>query len=122
MPTVPLNAVGHPACINTEVSQGLNDWVLEVRCLHCHRGSLNEAASQTFLRPSTPPPPPPPPRPSLPMAQEGSQETAATIVGMLLGMAVARLVSSSLTALWLVFLSLTAFHVYGETQCVKRIM
>lgn len=46
--------------------------------------------------------------------QEGSQETAATMVGMLLGMVVARLTSGNAVALWVCFLLLTAFHMYGK--------
>jgi len=48
------------------------------------------------------------------LSQEGSQETAATMVGMLLGMVLARLTAGNVVALWVSFLLLTAFHMYGE--------
>lgn len=37
------------------------------------------------------------------------------MVGMLLGILVVRLTGGSMAALWIIFLLLTAFHVYGET-------
>jgi len=48
------------------------------------------------------------------LLQEGSQETAATMVGMLLGMVLARLTAGNVVALWVSFLLLTTFHMYGE--------
>lgn len=45
--------------------------------------------------------------------QEGSQETLATLVGMLLGMCVAQWTAGHAVLMWTVFLSLTAFHMYG---------
>lgn len=47
--------------------------------------------------------------------QEGSQETAATMVGMLLGMVVARATAGDAVAIWVSFLVLTAFHMYGTS-------
>ncbi|KAJ7245863.1 hypothetical protein O6H91_Y429800 [Diphasiastrum complanatum] len=47
-------------------------------------------------------------------AKEGSQETAATLVGMLFGMLLARLTAGHTGAIWSAFLFLTAFHMYGE--------
>jgi hypothetical protein len=47
-------------------------------------------------------------------AKEGSQETAATLVGMSMGIVVARLTSGNPVSLWVSFLLLTAFHMYGK--------
>eukprot|EP00850_Spirogloea_muscicola_P013475 SM000091S24633 [mRNA] locus=s91:476219:478981:+ [translate_table: standard] len=46
-------------------------------------------------------------------AKEGSQETVATIAGMLLGIVVARVTGGNALPTWSCFLLLTAFHVYG---------
>ncbi|KHN29989.1 Protein root UVB sensitive 3 isoform B [Glycine soja] len=45
-------------------------------------------------------------------AKEGSQETVATMIGMALGMLVARLTIGHPLAIWFSFLSLTVFHMY----------
>lgn len=39
------------------------------------------------------------------------------MVGMLLGMVLARLTAENVVALWVSFLLLTAFHMYGEFLC-----
>jgi hypothetical protein len=49
-------------------------------------------------------------------AKEGSQETMATMMGMSLGMLLARFTSGNPMAIWLSFLSLTVFHMYGKSQ------
>ncbi|KAK1294465.1 hypothetical protein QJS10_CPA16g00883 [Acorus calamus] len=46
--------------------------------------------------------------------QEGSQETVATMVGMALGMVLAHVTRGNPLAVWMAFLSLTVFHMYGE--------
>ncbi|GAQ84275.1 hypothetical protein KFL_001830030 [Klebsormidium nitens] len=54
-------------------------------------------------------------------AKEGSQETLATITGMLLGMAVARWTAGHVVLMWTVFLSLTAFHMYANFRAVRSL-
>ncbi|XP_024400463.1 protein root UVB sensitive 3 isoform X3 [Physcomitrium patens] len=54
-------------------------------------------------------------------AKEGSQETAATMVGMLLGMVLARLTAENVVALWVSFLLLTAFHMYANYRAVRSL-
>ncbi|KAG0586790.1 hypothetical protein KC19_2G117400 [Ceratodon purpureus] len=54
-------------------------------------------------------------------AKEGSQETAATMVGMLLGMILARLTAGNVVALWVSFLLLTAFHMYANYRAVRSL-
>ncbi|CAN1823659.1 Protein root UVB sensitive 3 [Linum perenne] len=51
-------------------------------------------------------------------AKEGSQETMATMVGMALGMLVARVTTGYPFAIWLCFLSLTVFHMYANYRAV----
>lgn len=48
--------------------------------------------------------------------KEGSQETMATMMGMSLGMLLARFTSGNPLAIWFSFLSLTVFHMYGELE------
>ncbi|PWA37732.1 hypothetical protein CTI12_AA587730 [Artemisia annua] len=45
-------------------------------------------------------------------AKEGSQETVATMIGMALGMFLARITMGHATIIWFSFLSLTMFHMY----------
>lgn len=52
-------------------------------------------------------------------AKEGSQETAATLTGMLLGMLLAKLTSGNTGAIWLCFLALTGFHMYANYRAVR---
>ncbi|GJP46950.1 hypothetical protein CLOM_g6189 [Closterium sp. NIES-68] len=54
-------------------------------------------------------------------AKEGSQETAATMVGMLVGMLVGGMVADSVLLLWAAFLLLTAFHVYANYRAVRSL-
>eukprot|EP00897_Mesotaenium_endlicherianum_P007224 jgi/Mesen1/652/ME000109S10865 len=54
-------------------------------------------------------------------AKEGSQETAATMVGMLLGLFVGRATASRPVALWACFLALTAFHMYANYRAVRSL-
>lgn len=46
--------------------------------------------------------------------KEGSQETLATMVGMALGMFLARITIGQPLFIWFSFLSLTVFHMYGK--------
>ena len=48
--------------------------------------------------------------------KEGSQETMATMIGMSLGMLLARFTSGNPLAIWFSFLSLTVFHMYGKLK------
>ncbi|XP_025654702.1 protein root UVB sensitive 3 isoform X2 [Arachis hypogaea] len=52
-------------------------------------------------------------------AKEGSQETVATMIGMALGMLVARITIGHPLAIWVCFLSLTLFHMYANYQAVR---
>ncbi|KAH7436708.1 hypothetical protein KP509_05G032200 [Ceratopteris richardii] len=52
-------------------------------------------------------------------AKEGSQETAATLSGMLLGMLLAKLTSGNTVAIWLCFLALTGFHMFANYKAVR---
>ncbi|KAL2667127.1 hypothetical protein AAZV13_01G051600 [Glycine max] len=52
-------------------------------------------------------------------AKEGSQETVATMIGMALGMLVARLTIGHPLAIWFSFLSLTVFHMYANYRAVR---
>ncbi|KAJ7548234.1 hypothetical protein O6H91_07G003500 [Diphasiastrum complanatum] len=54
-------------------------------------------------------------------AKEGSQETAATLVGMLFGMLLARLTAGHTGAIWSAFLFLTAFHMYANYRAVRSL-
>mgnify|MGYP007009109747 CR=1 FL=1 len=51
--------------------------------------------------------------------QEGSQETAATLSGMILGMLLANLTAGHTVAIWICFLSLTCFHMYGKLDIIS---
>ncbi|KAG9439095.1 hypothetical protein H6P81_019260 [Aristolochia fimbriata] len=52
-------------------------------------------------------------------AKEGSQETLATMVGMLLGMLLAHLTMGNPLAIWISFLVLTIFHMYANYKAVR---
>ncbi|CAJ1931911.1 unnamed protein product [Sphenostylis stenocarpa] len=52
-------------------------------------------------------------------AKEGSQETVATMIGMALGMLVARITIGYPLAIWCSFLSLTVFHMYANYRAVQ---
>ncbi|CAB4295375.1 unnamed protein product [Prunus armeniaca] len=52
-------------------------------------------------------------------AKEGSQETVATMVGMALGMLLARITMGHPLAIWVSFLSLTMFHMYANYMAVR---
>ncbi|KAL6538768.1 Protein root UVB sensitive 3 [Orobanche minor] len=52
-------------------------------------------------------------------AKEGSQETVATMVGMALGMLLARITMGHSMAIWFCFLSLTIFHMYANYKAVR---
>ncbi|XP_019059333.1 PREDICTED: protein root UVB sensitive 3 isoform X4 [Tarenaya hassleriana] len=52
-------------------------------------------------------------------AKEGSQETMATMMGMALGMLLARITTGNPLAIWLSFLSLTMFHMYANYRAVR---
>ncbi|KAI3467248.1 hypothetical protein Pfo_023911 [Paulownia fortunei] len=52
-------------------------------------------------------------------AKEGSQETVATMIGMALGMLLARITMGHSMAIWFCFLSLTIFHMYANYKAVR---
>ncbi|KAL5826261.1 hypothetical protein ACOSQ4_018058 [Xanthoceras sorbifolium] len=52
-------------------------------------------------------------------AKEGSQETMATMIGMALGMHLARITMGNALAIWFSFLSLTMFHMYANYKAVR---
>ncbi|KAL3631236.1 Protein root UVB sensitive 3 [Castilleja foliolosa] len=52
-------------------------------------------------------------------AKEGSQETVATMIGMALGMLLARVTMGHSVSIWLCFLSLTVFHMYANYKAVR---
>ncbi len=54
-------------------------------------------------------------------AKEGTQETAVTLLGMLLGYAVVRATSASVALQWAVFLLLTVLHVYANSRAVRAL-
>ncbi|KAL3701917.1 hypothetical protein R1sor_019939 [Riccia sorocarpa] len=54
-------------------------------------------------------------------AKEGSQETAATMVGMLFGILLARITAGNNLAVWVSFLTLTAFHMYANYRAVRSL-
>ncbi|XP_051146049.1 protein root UVB sensitive 3 isoform X2 [Andrographis paniculata] len=51
-------------------------------------------------------------------AKEGSQETVATMMGMALGMLLARITMGHSLIIWFCFLSLTVFHMYANYKAV----
>lgn len=51
-------------------------------------------------------------------AKEGSQETVATMIGMAVGMLLARVTAGHSLAIWICFLSLTMFHMYANYKAV----
>ncbi|ESR51166.1 hypothetical protein CICLE_v10031554mg [Citrus x clementina] len=52
-------------------------------------------------------------------AKEGSQETMATMIGMALGMLLARITMGNPFAIWFSFLFLTMFHMYANYRAVR---
>ncbi|KAI4328544.1 hypothetical protein L6164_020888 [Bauhinia variegata] len=52
-------------------------------------------------------------------AKEGSQETVATMIGMALGMLLARVTMGQPLVIWFSFLSLTLFHMYANYRAVR---
>ncbi|KAJ4972939.1 hypothetical protein NE237_006113 [Protea cynaroides] len=52
-------------------------------------------------------------------AKEGSQETMATMIGMIFGMLLARITMGHPLVIWLCFLSLTMFHMYANYRAVR---
>ncbi|GFP88712.1 protein root UVB sensitive 3 [Phtheirospermum japonicum] len=52
-------------------------------------------------------------------AKEGSQETVATMIGMALGMLLARVTMGHSVTIWFCFLSLTIFHMYANYKAVR---
>ncbi|EIE25577.1 DUF647-domain-containing protein [Coccomyxa subellipsoidea C-169] len=54
-------------------------------------------------------------------AKEGSQETATTLIGMILGMAFLQAASDSPVAVWAVFLLLTFLHIYANVRAVRAL-
>ncbi|BDA41824.1 RUS1 family protein C16orf58 homolog [Coccomyxa sp. Obi] len=54
-------------------------------------------------------------------AKEGSQETATTLVGMVVGMLFLRSAADSPVAVWAVFLLLTVLHIYANVRAVRSL-
>ena len=54
-------------------------------------------------------------------AKEGSQETAASVIGSLLGVYVARATDASHVARWVTFLALTAAHVFCNARAARSL-
>ncbi|XP_078164578.1 root UVB sensitive protein (Protein of unknown function, DUF647) isoform X3 [Carex rostrata] len=52
-------------------------------------------------------------------AKEGSQETLATMTGMVIGMFLAHITRGYALVIWLSFLSLTMFHLYANYKAVQ---
>ncbi|KAK6921907.1 Root UVB sensitive family [Dillenia turbinata] len=52
-------------------------------------------------------------------AKEGSQETVATMIGMALGMLLAQVTAGHSLAIWVLFLTLTIFHMYANYRAVR---
>eukprot|EP00240_Pyramimonas_obovata_P005526 CAMPEP_0118960866 /NCGR_PEP_ID=MMETSP1169-20130426/63853_1 /TAXON_ID=36882 /ORGANISM="Pyramimonas obovata, Strain CCMP722" /LENGTH=332 /DNA_ID=CAMNT_0006909019 /DNA_START=254 /DNA_END=1249 /DNA_ORIENTATION=+ len=52
-------------------------------------------------------------------AKEGSQETCTTLLGMLLGMAIARFTDVYPIMVWPLFLMLTILHIYSNVKAVR---
>ncbi|ONK76182.1 uncharacterized protein A4U43_C03F24790 [Asparagus officinalis] len=52
-------------------------------------------------------------------AKEGSQETVATMIGMALGMILAHITRGHPLAVWILFLSLTLFHMFANYMAVR---
>ncbi|KAJ4750677.1 Protein root UVB sensitive 3 [Rhynchospora pubera] len=52
-------------------------------------------------------------------AKEGSQETLATMTGMVIGMLLAHITRGNALAIWVSFLSLTMFHLYANYKAVQ---
>lgn len=53
------------------------------------------------------------------IAKENTQETAVCLVGLVMGMAIGRLVSADDTSIWLVFIFLTVAHQWANWRLVK---
>ena len=54
-------------------------------------------------------------------AKDGSQETATTLIGMLLGMVAARILDQAVWATWACFLGLTALHIFSNYRAISSI-
>ncbi|XP_042496126.1 protein root UVB sensitive 3 isoform X2 [Macadamia integrifolia] len=52
-------------------------------------------------------------------AKEGSQETMATMIGMVFGMLLAHITMGHPLVIWICFLSLTMFHMYANYRAVR---
>lgn len=52
-------------------------------------------------------------------AKEGSQETAVTLIGMIMGLGLTRLGSTSPRAAWVAFAALTVLHVYANLRAMR---
>lgn len=55
-------------------------------------------------------------------AKEGTQETATTLIGMLVGMGLTRCLQGSAVLLWITFLSLTVLHVYANIRAMRSLV
>ncbi len=52
-------------------------------------------------------------------AKEGSQETAVTLFGMILGLGLTRVAARNITAAWSAFIALTLLHVYANMRAMR---
>ncbi|CAK0746816.1 hypothetical protein CVIRNUC_001720 [Coccomyxa viridis] len=54
-------------------------------------------------------------------AKEGSQETATTLIGMVVGMAVLRMASGYNLLIWAIFLLLSVMHIYANVRAARSL-
>jgi hypothetical protein len=52
-------------------------------------------------------------------AKEGSQETAITLLGMLLGLGLTRISAKSTAAAWVAFIAMTVLHVFANMRAMR---
>ncbi len=52
-------------------------------------------------------------------AKEGSQETAVTLIGMVVGLGLTRIAASNAAAAWAAFIALTIVHVYANIRAMR---
>ena len=52
-------------------------------------------------------------------AKEVSQETAVTLIGMILGLGLTRIAANNVTAAWTAFIAMTVLHVYANIRAMR---
>ncbi|KAL4518912.1 hypothetical protein Ndes2437B_g04800 [Nannochloris sp. 'desiccata'] len=52
-------------------------------------------------------------------AKEGSQETAVTLLGMILGLGLTRIAANNIAAAWVAFVAMTVLHVYANMRAMR---